>query len=98
MLAGLHASGLARRAGRPPAQYACRACEEGRGVGARAGTTDLGRIAGRETEANDGACSRTQYADHLPLYRQAQIYARLSITLAAGGLGRPRRSYATAGA
>ena len=49
-------------------RYDCRAC--GARPGTHAGTYRRGRAADRGA---DRACAGRQYADHLPLYRQAQI-------------------------
>jgi len=59
-------------------KYACRACE-----GAVVQAPAPGRIveAGLPTEALLAQVIVSKYADHLPLYRQAQIYARQGVAL-----------------
>ncbi|HEY3658300.1 MAG TPA: IS66 family transposase [Steroidobacteraceae bacterium] len=59
-------------------KYACRACEEGV-VQAPAPSRLI--EGGLPTEATVAHVLVSKYADHLPLYRQAQIYARTGITL-----------------
>jgi transposase len=59
-------------------KYACRACEEGV-VQAEAPARLI--EGGLPTEATVAHVLVSKYADHLPLYRQAQIYARQGITL-----------------
>jgi transposase len=46
---------------------------------ARAGSTDRGR---HSTETTVAQILVSKYADHLPLYRQAQIYSRQAVALA----------------
>jgi transposase len=59
-------------------KYACRACEEGvTQAPAPARLID----GGLPTEATVAHVLVSKYADHLPLYRQAQIYARQGIGL-----------------
>jgi transposase len=58
-------------------KYACRACEE---VVVQAAPARLIE-GGLPTEATVAQVLVSKYADHLPLYRQAQIYARQGITL-----------------
>jgi transposase len=59
-------------------KYACRACEEGiMQVEAPARLIE----GGLPTEATVAQVLVSKYADHLPLYRQAQIYARQGIHL-----------------
>lgn len=59
-------------------KYGCRACE-----GSPLQAPAAGRIveAGLPTEALIAQVIVSKYADHLPLYRQAQIYARQGIEL-----------------
>lgn len=59
-------------------KYACRACE-----GAVVQAPALARLieGGLPTEATVAHVLVSKYADHLPLYRQAQIYARQGIAL-----------------
>jgi transposase len=59
-------------------KYACRSCEEG-----VVQATAPARLieGGLPTEATIAHVLTAKYADHLPLYRQAQIYARSGITL-----------------
>lgn len=59
-------------------KYACRACEEGV-VQAPAPMRLI--EGGLPTEATIAHVLVSKYADHLPLYRQAQIYARQGINL-----------------
>jgi transposase len=59
-------------------KYACRACEE---VVAQAPAPARLIEGGLPTEATVAQVLVSKYADHLPLYRQAQIYARQGITL-----------------
>ena len=59
-------------------KYACRACEDGV-VQAEAPARLI--EGGLPTEATVAQVLVSKYADHLPLYRQAQIYARQGITL-----------------
>lgn len=49
------------------------------GTGACAGATDRGRASPRTRPSPQVLVSK--YADHLPLYRQAQIFARQDVTL-----------------
>jgi len=58
-------------------KYACRACEEVVQAAAPARLIE----GGLPTEATVAQVLVSKYADHLPLYRQAQIYARQGITL-----------------
>lgn len=59
-------------------KYACRACEDGlMQVPARARLIE----GGLPTEATVAQVLVSKYPDHLPLYRQAQIYARQGIEL-----------------
>src|SRR5258705_4565311 len=59
-------------------KYACRACEDGfRQAPAPARLIE----GGLPTEATVAQVLVSKYADHLPLYRQAQIYARQGIDL-----------------
>jgi transposase len=77
-----------REAMRQPAQfrvivthrpkYACRACEE---VVVQAPAPARLVEGGIPTEATVAHVLVSKYADHLPLYRQAQIYARQGVTL-----------------
>ncbi len=79
-------------------KYACRACEE---VVVQAPAPARLIEGGLPTEAAVSQVLVSKYADHLPLYRQAQIYARQGIALdrsTLAGLGRPRRLVAEAGA
>lgn len=59
-------------------KYACRACEE---VVVQAPAPERLIEGGLPTEATVSQVLVSKYADHLPLYRQAQIYARQGITL-----------------
>ena len=59
-------------------KYACRACEEGV-VQAPAPARLI--EGGLPTEATVAHVAVSKYADHLPLYRQAQIYARQGVKL-----------------
>ena len=59
-------------------KYACRACEE---VVVQAPAPARLIEGGLPTEATVAQILVSKYADHLPLYRQAQIYARQGITL-----------------
>jgi transposase len=59
-------------------KYACRACEE---VVMQAPAPARLIEGGLPTEATVAHVLVSKYADHLPLYRQAQIYARQGITL-----------------
>lgn len=59
-------------------KYACRACEE---VVAQAPAPARVIEGGLPTEATVAHVLVAKYADHLPLYRQAQIYARQGIQL-----------------
>ena len=59
-------------------KYACRACEEGV---AQAPAPARLIDGGLPTEATVAHVLVSKYADHLPLYRQAQIYARQGINL-----------------
>jgi transposase len=59
-------------------KYACRACEEGVAQAPAPAHLIEG---GLPTEATVADVLVSKYADHLPLYRQAQIYARQGISL-----------------
>jgi transposase len=59
-------------------KYACRTCHGGNRAGAGAGAADRGRPANR---AAGGPCRCPKYADHCPLYRQAQIPSRQGVTI-----------------
>ncbi|RWP87411.1 MAG: IS66 family transposase [Mesorhizobium sp.] len=59
-------------------KYACRACE---GVVVQAPVPARLIEGGLPTEATVAQVLVSKYADHLPLYRQAQIYARQGINL-----------------
>jgi transposase len=59
-------------------KYACRACEEGVAQAPAPARLIEG---GLPTEATVAHVLVSKYADHLPLYRQAQIYARQGINL-----------------
>ncbi len=59
-------------------KYACRACEEGI---KQAPAPDHIIEAGLPTESTLAHVITSKYADHLPLYRQAQIYSRQGIDL-----------------
>ena len=79
-------------------KYACRACEE---VVVQAPAPARLIEGGLPTEATVAQVLVSKYADHLPLYRQAQIYARQGISLDrsnSGGLGWTCRLAAAAGA
>ena len=79
-------------------KYACRACED---VVVQAPAPARLIEGGLPTEATVAQVLVAKYADHLPLYRQAQIYARQGIDLDRSTLADwvgPRRLYAAAGA
>jgi len=59
-------------------KYACRACED---VVVQAPAPARLVEGGIPTEASVAHVLVSKYADHLPLYRQAQIYARQGVTL-----------------
>src|SRR6202166_1603420 len=59
-------------------KYACRTCENGVVQAAAPARLIEG---GLPTEATVAQVLVSKYADHLPLYRQAQIYARQGVTL-----------------
>jgi transposase len=59
-------------------KYACRACED---VVVQAAAPARLVEGGLPTEATVAQVLVSKYADHLPLYRQAQIYARQGVTL-----------------
>src|SRR5882757_10386991 len=59
-------------------KYACRSCEDGVMQAPAPARLIEG---GLPTEATVAQVLVSKYADHLPLYRQAQIYARQGITL-----------------
>ena len=59
-------------------KYACRACED---VVVQAPAPARLIEGGLPTEATVAQVLVSKYADHLPLYRQAQIYARQGVTL-----------------
>lgn len=59
-------------------KYACRACEEGIVQAAAPARLIPG---GLPTEATVAHVLVSKYADHLPLYRQAQIYSRQGVDL-----------------
>jgi len=59
-------------------KYACRACEEGVKQAPAPARLIEG---GLPTEATVAHVLVSKYADHLPLYRQAQIYARQGVNL-----------------
>jgi transposase len=59
-------------------KYACRACEN---VVVQAGAPARLIEGGLPTEATVAQVLVSKYADHLPLYRQAQIYARQGVPL-----------------
>src|ERR1700686_5319656 len=59
-------------------KYACRACENGVVQAAAPARLIEG---GLPTEATVAQVLVSKYADHLPLYRQAQIYARQGVAL-----------------
>jgi len=59
-------------------KYACRACAD---VVIQAGAPARLIEGGLPTEATVAHVLAAKYADHLPLYRQAQIYARQGVTL-----------------
>lgn len=67
-------------------KYACRACED---VIVQAPAPARLIEGGLPTEATVAQVLVSKYADHLPLYRQAQIYARQGLTLDRS-MGRPR--------
>ena len=59
-------------------KYACRSCEE---IVVQAPAPARLIVGGIPTEATVGHVLVSKYADHLPLYRQAQIFARQGIDL-----------------
>lgn len=59
-------------------KYACRACED---VIVQAPAPARLIEGGLPTEATVAQVLVSKYADHLPLYRQAQIYARQGVNL-----------------
>lgn len=59
-------------------KYACRSCEE---VVVQAPAAERLVEGGIPTEATVAHVLVSKYADHLPLYRQAQIYARQGVNL-----------------
>ncbi len=59
-------------------KYACRTCEEGV---VQAPAPERPITGGMATEALLAYIIISKFCDHLPLYRQAQIYARLGVTL-----------------
>src|SRR6202051_5134879 len=65
-------------------KYACRRCEDGV---VQAPTPARLSEGGMPTEATIAQILVSKYADHLPLYRQAQIYARQGIDLDRSTLG-----------
>ena len=78
-------------------KYACRACED---VVVQSPAPARLIEGGLPTEATVAHVLVSKYADHLPLYRQAQIYARQGVrarSLDARRLGRPRRLPSAAG-
>ena len=77
-------------------KYACRACEEGVAQAPAPARLIEG---GLPTEATVAHVIVGKYADHLPLYRQAQIYARQGVQLDRSTLAdcRARRLDAWAG-
>jgi transposase len=58
-------------------KYACRTCED---VAVQAPAPSRLIEGGLPTEATVAQVLISKYADHLPLYRQAQIYARQGAT------------------
>lgn len=72
-------------------KYACRACQAGRAPSAREGGAETGVVqtpaparvidSGLPTEALVAHVLVSKYADHLPLFRQAQILARQGIDI-----------------
>ncbi|MCA0249108.1 MAG: transposase [Proteobacteria bacterium] len=70
-------------------KYACRACED---VVVQAPAPARLIEGGLPTEATVAQVLACEYADHLPLYRETQIYSRQGMNLDhVGRLGRPRR-------
>ena len=65
-------------------KYACRACTDGVVQASAPARLITG---GLPTEATVAHVLVSKYADHLPLYRQAQIYSRQGIDLDRGTLG-----------
>jgi transposase len=59
-------------------KYACRTCEDGVAQAPAPARLIEG---GLPTEATVAQVLVSKYADHLPLYRQAQIYARQGLDL-----------------
>lgn len=59
-------------------KYACRSCEE---IVVQTPTPSRLVEGGIPTEATVAHVLVRKYADHLPLYRQAQIYARQGVNL-----------------
>lgn len=75
-------------------KYACRACED---VVVQAPAPARLIEGGLPTEATVAQVLVSKYADHLPLYRQAQIYARQGINLDRSTLVNGHRSFRECG-
>jgi transposase len=65
--------------------FACKECQEGVVGGKRPGQIFSG---GKATEGLIAQVSVAKYADHLPLHRQVQIYAREGVELSSSSMGR----------
>jgi transposase len=66
-------------------KFACRSCQEGVVEGARPEQIHSG---GKATEGLIAQISTARNADHLPLYRQEQIYAREGVEVPRSSMGR----------
>jgi len=66
-------------------KVACKGCQEGVVEGQRPAQILSG---GRPTEGLIAQVSVAKYADHLPLYRQVQIYAREGVEISPSSMGR----------
>jgi len=66
-------------------KFACKPCQEGVVEGERPAQIHSG---GKPTEGVIAQISTAKFADHLPLYRQEQIYAREGVHVARSSMGR----------
>ena len=66
-------------------KFACKPCQEGVVEGQRPSQIYSG---GKATEGLIAQISTAKYADHLPLYRQEQIYAREGVDVPRSSMGR----------
>jgi transposase len=66
-------------------KFACVPCQEGVVEGQRPGQIHNG---GKPTEGVIAQISTAKFADHLPLYRQEQIYAREGVDISRSSMGR----------